>query len=121
MAKHLLVVLSNATEGQDEAFNQWYTNTHLGDVLKVPGYVAAQRFKLSEMQLGPGAFPYRYMALYEVETDNLEQACRALTEGAAGSMYIDPALDRDRTVAWFYSPITERVESTAARSEQTVP
>ncbi len=109
MAKHLLVVLSNAVDGQDEMFNRWYTNTHLGDVLKVPGYVAAQRFKLSETQLGPGEFPYRYMALYEVETDDLEKACRALTEGAAGSMYIDPALDRERTVAWFYSPITPRL------------
>ena len=106
MGKHMLLVLSNATEGEDSAFNEWYTNTHLGDVLKVPGFVAAQRYALSEAQLAPGALPYRYLAIYEVETDDLEATGQALT---GGSMYISPALDRDRTVAWFYTPATERV------------
>ena len=107
MGKHILVVLSNAADGKDDAFNSWYTNQHLHDVLKIPGYTAAQRFKLSEAQLGPNAVPYQYLAIYEVEADELAAAGKALT---GTEMYIDPALDRDRTVAWFYSPITERVE-----------
>lgn len=108
MAKHVLVVLSNATDGQDDAFNTWYTNTHLKDVLKVPGYTAAQRFALSDAQLGPGDVPYAYLALYEVETDDLAATGRALT---GTEMYIDPALDRNHTVAWFYTPITKKVAS----------
>jgi hypothetical protein len=108
MAKHVLVVLSNAQEGEDEAFNRWYTETHLGDVLKVPGYAAAQRFKLSDAQIADGDAPYRYLALYEVESDDVGAAAQAL-RGASGQMVIDPSLDRSRTVAWFYTPITERV------------
>jgi hypothetical protein len=110
MSKHILVVLSNATEGNDEQFNKWYTNTHLHDVIKINGYVAAQRFKLSDTQLGGATGqPYGYLALYDVETDDLEAAANALTSTDPADMYIDPALDRDRTVAWLYTPITEKV------------
>jgi hypothetical protein len=109
VGKHILVVLSNTVEGKDDEFNDWYTNTHLGDVLKVKGYVAAQRYKLSDVQLGPDGHEYGYLAIYEIETDDLQESATALTSGAAGSMYISPALDRDRTVAWLYTPITERV------------
>ena len=37
MAKYTFVVLTNAVDGKDDTFNEWYTNTHLGDVLAVPG------------------------------------------------------------------------------------
>jgi hypothetical protein len=41
MAKYTFVVLTNAVEGKDDAFDDWYTNTHLGDVLAVPGSVGS--------------------------------------------------------------------------------
>ena len=89
MAKHTLVVLANAVEGTDDQFNDWYNNTHLSDVLKLSGFVAAQRFALSGTQLGGGKAPYGYLALYEVETEDLETARAALSGG--GDMYIDPS------------------------------
>lgn len=105
MARHVLCVLSNATEGADEEFNRWYDEQHLGDVLRVPGFRAAERFKLSETQLGAGDLPYRYLALYEVETDDLAAAARALTSRDPAEMPISDTLDRGRTVAWFYTPV----------------
>jgi hypothetical protein len=108
MAKHILIVLSNAQDGTDEQFNRWYTETHLGDILTLPGYAAAQRFTLSETQMAAGDLPYRYLAIYEVDADDVAAAAEALRANTGG-MVIDPALDRSRTVAWFYSPITERV------------
>ncbi len=108
--KHMLVVLSNAREGQDDQFNAWYTDTHLGDVLGIPGFAAAQRFKLSDAQMGAADLPYRYLAIYEVDADKTQLAADAL-RASTGSMVIDPALDMSRTVAWFYTPITERVTS----------
>lgn len=110
MAKQVLVVLSNAAEGTDDEFNRWYTGTHLSEVLKLDGYVAAQRFKLSDGQLGQGDVPYRYFALYEVDTEDLAAPARALSEGIQ-SMDMSPTLDLGRTVAWFYTPVTERVEA----------
>jgi hypothetical protein len=110
MAKHILVVLSNAQDGTDEQFNRWYTETHLGDILTLPGYSAAQRFKLSETQMAAGDPPYRYLAIYEVDAEDVASAAEVLRANS-GRMVIDPALDRSRTVAWFYTPITERVEA----------
>jgi len=109
MARHILTVLSNATEGADTEFNDWYTNTHLGDVVKVRGFTAAQRYKLSNVQLGAGDLPYKYLAIYEVEIDDLAETSKALQDGASGTMYISPTLDRERTAAWFFTPITESV------------
>lgn len=106
--KHILVVLSNARDGEDAAFNDWYDGTHLGDVLNLPGFKAAQRFALSDAQMGRGELPYKYLAIYEVDADETKDAADSLRTGS-GSMVIDHSLDRDRTVAWFYTPITERV------------
>jgi len=110
MAKHILVVLSNAQDGTDEQFNRWYTETHLGDILALPGYTAAQRFKVSEAQMAAGDLPYQYLAIYEVDAEDAASAADALRSNS-GRMVIDPALDRSRTVAWFYTPITERVQA----------
>ena len=63
MEKHLFVGFTNRVEGQDDAFNAWYSDVHLKDVLKVPGIVAAQRFKLSDVQRDAPPFPWRYLAL----------------------------------------------------------
>ena len=41
--KNLLLVLSNAVEGKEDEFNDWYSNVHLHDGVKVPGFVAAVR------------------------------------------------------------------------------
>ena len=115
--KHILLVLSNAVEGRDDAFNTWYTGTHLPDVLKVHGFSAAQRFRISETQMNDGATPYKYLAIYEVDDEKLP-AVRDALGAAAGTdaMYIDPALDMNATVAYFYSPITGMVQAPANTS-----
>ena len=113
---HVLIVLSNAVEGQDDAFNDWYTNTHLGDVTALTGFVAAQRYRLSDGQVGDADMerPYRYLAIYEVKEDMLDAAVAALGAAAAErgeAMVISDALDMERTVAWMYSPTTGRVSA----------
>ena len=71
MDRSILVVLSNPVEGKEEEYNEWYTNTHLKDVLSIPGFVAAQRFKLDEKNLATDT-PYRYMAIYEIESEDIK-------------------------------------------------
>ena len=42
----LLVVLSGPVAPErEDTYNDWYTNVHLPDVLAVPGYVRAARYK----------------------------------------------------------------------------
>jgi hypothetical protein len=115
--KHILLVLSNAVEGGDDAFNTWYTGTHLPDVLKVHGFCAAQRFRISDTQMSDNAAPYKYLAIYEVDEENLPAVKDALASTAGtDAMYIDPTLDMNATVAYFYSPITGMVQAPANKS-----
>ncbi len=108
MARHTFVVFTNPTEGREDDYNDWYDNTHLSDVLKVEGFVAAQRFKLADTD-APQEFPHRYMALYEVETDDLAKVAQALSEaGESGEMFISESLDRPAAVAKYFTPITDR-------------
>ena len=78
--KFKLVVLSNCSEGGDAAFNDWYDNIHLGDVLKVDDFVSAQRFELS-LPVSDGKH-YKYCAIYNVETDDPEAALERLASKA---------------------------------------
>lgn len=109
MGRYTFVVLTNAVEGQEDEYNDWYNNRHLPDVLACEGFVAAQRFRLTEMD-PEQEFPHRYLALYEVETDDLAKANLALTEAAnQGAMFISPALNMEDATAKYFTPITERV------------
>ena len=102
MAKHLRVVLTNAAEGKDEEFNRGYNDVHLTDVLKTDGFVGAQRFALDA--LGSES-PHRYLALYEIETEDIDATVKGLTE-SAGTMVISDAMTD--AMALVASPITER-------------
>ncbi len=50
MGGYLGVALTNPVEGKEQAFNEWYDNQHVPDLLAVPGCVAAQRYKLADHQ-----------------------------------------------------------------------
>src|SRR3546814_16340103 len=73
----LYIVLTNATPGDDEQFNDWYTNTHIPDVLALPGFVAAQRFRpVDNPALRP--YPFRYLAISDVLAGQAEEAFAGL-------------------------------------------
>ena len=44
MAKRLMVALSNAAEGRDEEYNDWYSNVHIPDICSLEGVLGATRF-----------------------------------------------------------------------------
>lgn len=67
MAKYQMVVLTNpASPDQEDAFNHWYDEQHIPELLEIPGMLSGQRYRL-----GVGA-DYSYMAIYDVETDDLD-------------------------------------------------
>jgi hypothetical protein len=103
--------MTNAVEGQDDEFNTWYNEVHLPDVVRVEGFVAAQRFRLTETDPAQ-SFGHRYLSLYELETDDLARSRKALSAVAGtDAMVISPALDRGAASAAYFEPITERVKS----------
>ena len=75
--KYLMSVMTNSVAGCDADFNEWYTNRHVHDVVKVPGFVSAQRFKLAEDT--PLVKPkYQYFSSYELDTDDLHASVTEL-------------------------------------------
>jgi len=76
--KHVMMVMTNAVAGRDDEYNDWYDNRHLSDVLRVPGFVGAKRYELSPHQRIKGAPPYHYLAIYELDTDDLKGSIEEL-------------------------------------------
>ena len=116
MPKLKMLVYTNAVEGQDEAFNRWYDDTHVPEVLKFTKSVAAQRFRLSDEQpeTVPGADPppggaesHRYLAIYEFDVDS-KQAWASILENLP-KMAPGSALDPKTMEVVFYDEIGDRV------------
>lgn len=109
MGRHILAVLTSPTPGMEDEFNDWYTNVHLPDVLKLNDFKSAQRFRFVAQR--PDDKPlHRYLALYEVETDDVPATQRLLEETAGTpAMPFSPAIDIPSAVAWYYEEITEKL------------
>ena len=100
MAKQLMVVFSNSAEGKDAAFNEWYDDVHIKDLLSIDGVVSAKRFEVANLE---GA-SQQYMTIYELERDGAE-VMGELAEGMgtgkfAGSDTVDPT----SAVIGFWNP-----------------
>lgn len=78
-----------ATLGQAEEYNRWYTGTHLPEVCGIEGFVRATRF-------APTAGDGPYVAVYELERENLSSAIDAVGEAVrTGSVQVSGALRLD--------------------------
>ncbi|MGE0501660.1 MAG: hypothetical protein AB7I79_08320 [Rhizobiaceae bacterium] len=111
MPKHILVAMTNAVEGRDDEFNDWYTNQHLHDVVKAPGIVAAQRFVLDDEQRYNAPYPFKYLAIYEIESDSVQPVIDYIDKVAGtDAMPMSPAMSAEpRVRGAYFRPISERV------------
>jgi hypothetical protein len=115
MTERMFFVFSNPTEGNDAEYNQWYDNTHLGEVVAVPNVTAAQRYTLDEIELpeaegGPAPAPaHRYLAIYEVDGDPEVVMKDFMGRMAGGDMTVSPTLDMASVSMGFWSPRGPRI------------
>jgi hypothetical protein len=91
MAKGILVVESRpADPDREHEYNEWYSGMHLKDVCAVPGFVGARRYKV------PGSDPASYIAIYEIEADDLAAPLDELrARGTDGRMAMSDVLQMD--------------------------
>lgn len=108
MPKAVMIVWSDPSDpSREDEFNDWYNSTHAPDMMKVPGFVACTRYKVSDVQLGPVETPGSYVAYYEIETDDLASTPEAIMAAfSAGELpttdvivpgpivFLEPASDR---------------------------
>jgi len=119
MKKFKLLVLTNPREGRDQEYNDWYTKQHLADVVAVPGFVSAQRFKLTD----PMGFPHdhRYLAIYEIESDDPKAVMAdMMSRSGSQSMVISEALDLEGATIGLYEECSPVVCATDAKGSQRV-
>jgi hypothetical protein len=108
VAKHIFLVFTDPVAGRDSEYNDWYSHRHVEDVLAMPGFVAAQRFKLAENS--EKNLPGSYLAIYEMETDDPAAAVATLSAAAQeGRMFVSSALDAAKAITATFTPITDRV------------
>ncbi len=111
MAKYTFLALTNPVPGKEDEFNEWYDKHHVPDVINVPGFVSGQRFKLADAQFGGEASrQYKYLALYEIETDDIAATIKEL-RARGGTPDIGPsdAIDMKVVATYMFTPIREKV------------
>lgn len=104
MPKGVLVVQTAPAEGRESEFNDWYDDVHLIDILKLSGFTSARRFRT----LSTDSLPY--LAIYEVEADDLKEAQASIGAGvASGDIRISDVLATNPApVMVLYEQIGER-------------
>jgi|KBSSwiStaDraftv2_1062776.scaffolds.fasta_scaffold373067_1 hypothetical protein len=114
MAKGVLFVMTQPVDSQsEEAYNDWYDNVHLADALKLAGYTAARRYKPVPDPEGvppaDGISWWGYVALYEVEADDLQAAYANLLEAVGrGDLPMSPTISLDPSpIMKMFEQITE--------------
>lgn len=111
MPRYKMLVLSRPIEGREDEYNDWYQNTHLKQIVAIPGFVSAQRFKIAVNMRGDDGYPYA--AIYEIETDDVDGARKALEEAAInGSIERSQAFDYDSVYASIYQAFGDTVYET---------
>lgn len=108
MTSYRFVVLSNAVDGRENEFAQWYDTNHLPEITAITGITSGQRFRVAA---APAAArmnannPYAYLAIYEIETDDIAAVVAALSDPS--TRVRSDSVDLSRTVAWMYQELDE--------------
>jgi hypothetical protein len=100
--KHIFLALCNARSGEEEAFNRWYDDHHISEVVRfLPGFIAGRRYRVDASQRS--RVPWEYVAVYDLFTDDLPAMHQALPS-AVGKFTRPQGLDPAHQ-AWVYSEI----------------
>jgi hypothetical protein len=106
MTGSIYLVQTNAVDGTDEEFSEWYTTVHIPELLTIPGFVAAQRFEFDASATTAEPPEYRYLAIYEIEGSGADAA--AALASAIPTLHMSDTLHARRSLV-LYRAITERI------------
>lgn len=96
----VLLVFSDPVPGREEEFDRWYDEVHVPEVLAVPGVVAAQRYRLSELEQpevdgipSPAPPAHRFLVVYDLDRDPQAVMDDFVAQVTSGTMDLSDALD----------------------------
>jgi hypothetical protein len=96
MAKAIFIAWANPVDdASDSEFNAWYDGTHMPQVqATIPAITAAHRYKLADVPAVGNGPAHRYVAVYELDTDDVPGAMAALAAaGAEGRLDMTATMD----------------------------
>ena len=94
-----MLVFTNAVEGRDDEYNEWYDNVHLGEVVVTPRVRRGRLATSSPTHRCSPTSRTRYLAIYEYKGDAAD-ALAALGAGAA-TINMSDALAGDAKLVLF--------------------
>ena len=110
MARYTFVVFTNPVAGKEDQYNDWYNRHHIPDVLNIPGFVSGHRFKLADTQFSRDEKHHRYLALYEIETDDIAATLKELrARGGTADITPSDAIDMQNVATFIFQPVAEKV------------
>jgi hypothetical protein len=98
MAKWILHVESRPNSADEaDAYHHWYSDIHLPEIVAVGGFLSARRYE-------PADEGGAYLAIYEVETDDIEATRNLITDATRSGKTAKPVgvqMDPPPTVRYF--------------------
>jgi hypothetical protein len=103
MPKGVLVTLSRPIQPHKrEAYNDWYSNQHAPELLKVPGVTSVRRFEPIDERTGELDLDGLYLAVVELEGENLAAVKQAIVDHNGPEMaHVQKVVDPAATVHIF--------------------
>ena len=113
----LLILSSNTLEGVDRsAFNSWYNQIHVPDLLTIEEIECARRYRLTGVRMLPGVIQepqFEYVAIYKLKANSeadLESIVRKIHELGAKGLSAGP-FDFSRTSASLVLSVSDTLEA----------
>ena len=105
-----MLVFSDAVPGKEKEYNEWYTGRHLSDIVALPGFTGAQRFKVQSVPLGN--FANKFVAIYDMETDDPDaDVANMFSLRDTPAMPMSPAFDMESVSVLVCEVFSEPVQS----------
>lgn len=105
--RHVWIVNNDLVAEVSDEYDRWYVETHIPQILGVPGFVSGERLELSPVQHGAKAPELRrYLSIFEIEGDPAEAFAglrAAMSEGR-----VEPAPVRTVSTAANFAPLGPR-------------
>ena len=103
---YYLLVFSNPVAGMEDEYNKWYSQLHQKDVVSVPGFMTAQRFVISDIQLRESKSLPKYLVMYKIVTDDLPSVYAEVNRRLkTGVTVMSPSFDKATSVSFTYRAI----------------
>ena len=108
MRSYKLLIMSNPVPDREDDYNDWYQNIHLGQLMTLPGFKSAQRFRRVRSLVEGETHPY--LAVYELETDDIDSVLDGLRTAAANNrLTMSDTLDTSNIYAVVYEKFGDEV------------